>query len=46
MASLLEFGAQIASVYRKKATARDTDSRDLSPPSPILPIAMINRCQI
>lgn len=34
MASLLEFGAQIASVYRKKAPQRDTDSRDLSPRPP------------
>ncbi len=34
MASLLEFGAQIASAYRKKSPLRDTDSSTVSPPFP------------
>ncbi|OYY65462.1 B12-binding domain-containing protein [Sphingomonas sp. 28-62-11] len=35
MASLLEFGAQIASAYRKKSPVRDAESSEISPPFPV-----------
>lgn len=34
MASLLEFGAQIASAYRKKSPVRDTESSAITPSFP------------
>lgn len=37
MASLLEFGAQIASVYRKKSPVRDSETSDASSPLPAVP---------